>query len=414
MERRFDVVLFGATGFTGRIVADYLLAHGPADLRWALAGRNRDKLEAVRSALAERHPAAKALPLEVVDASDAEGLARLAESTRVICTTVGPYARHGEPLVAACAAAGTHYCDLTGEVQFIRRMIDRHHETAAKTGARIVHCCGFDSIPSDLGCLMVGEALRAAGANPTRVKLFLGESKGGVSGGTVASMLQLVEEMKADREVRRMAARPYALDPDPRRKGPDGRDQMGVAFDRDLNMWTGPFVMASINTRVVRRSLALRGHPYGEGFRYAEVMSTGRGFGGWRRATLMAAGIGGFLAAVQLDSIRRFMSRRFLPKPGEGPSEDQREAGYFVVRLLGEGETPSGETVRRMGVVRGTKDPGYGETAKMLAESALCLAFDGDRLPDAAGDLTPATAMGPVLIERLRRAGMTFDVEPRA
>lgn len=409
MTRRFDVALFGATGFTGRLVAEYLLAHGPRDLRWALVGRSREKLEAVRAELAERAPGAAALPIEVADATDRPALDRVARDSRVICTTVGPYARYGEALVAACAEAGTHYCDLTGEVQFIRRMIDRHHERAKETGARIVHCCGYDSIPSDLGCLMVAEALVERGARPTSVRLLAGESKGGVSGGTVASLMNVLDEAREDPEIRKVLGRPYGLDPDPRFRGPDGADQAGVRYDRDLELWTGPFVMAAINTRVVRRSHALRGRPYGEDFGYAEAMSTGRGARGLGRALALAGGLGGFLAAAQVKPLRALVERR-LPRPGEGPDEASREAGFFVSRLVGHGVRPDGETVTVRGEVRGTKDPGYGETAKMLGESALCLALDEARLPPGGGDLTPATAMGEVLIERLRAAGMTFQV----
>ncbi|MEM1414188.1 MAG: saccharopine dehydrogenase NADP-binding domain-containing protein [Myxococcota bacterium] len=405
MSRSYDIVLFGATGFTGRLVAEYLAQNGPEGLRWALAGRNAEKLERVRSELGLGD-----VPLEVADAKDREALAALAAKTKVVCTTVGPYAKYGEPLVAACAAAGTHYTDLTGEVQFVRRMIDAHHDTAVASGARIVHCCGFDSIPSDLGCLMVAEALVERGARPTRVDFYAGESSGGFSGGTAASLLNMVEEMKADRDVLRLAANPYALDPDREFRGPDGPDQAGVKFSKDLGMWTGPFVMAGINTRVVRRSHGLRGRPYGPEFRYSEQMSTGKGPQGLARAVALTAGLGGFLASVQIDPIRKLFASRVLPKPGEGPSEEAREAGFFVSRLVARGDK-DGQEITVRGKVRGEKDPGYGETAKMLGESALCLAFDEATLPEAAGCLTPATGMGRVLTERLRRAGMTFEVK---
>lgn len=410
-ERKHDIVLFGATGFTGRLVAAYLLEAAPASVRWALAGRSERKLEAVRSDLAERFVGAAELPTLVADAHDRAALDEVAASTRVVCTTVGPYSEHGEALVGACAAQGTHYCDLTGETPFIRRMIDAHHARALETGARIVHCCGFDSIPSDLGCLMVAEALRERGARPKRVRFYLGESKGGVSGGTAASLLHVLEAAGRDPDIRQGLRHPYGLDPEPKPRGPDGRDQVGIRFDSDLGSWTAPFVMAPINTRVVRRSHALRGHPYGDDFSYRETMSTGPGPRGLARALAITAGLGGFLAAAGVTPIRRALWDRLLPKPGEGPSKAERDAGFFTVRLLAEGVTESGETTRVRGVVRGEKDPGYGETAKMLGESALCLALDGDRLPSRGGDLTPASAMGAVLTERLRAAGMTFALE---
>lgn len=406
--RTYDIVLLGATGFTGRLVAEYLLEHGPEGLRWALAGRSQQKLEAVRRDLG---PKAAALPLEVADSLDPAAMARIAGVCKVVCTTVGPYAKFGAPLVAACAEAGTSYCDLTGEPQFIRRMIDAHEARARQTGARIVHCCGYDSIPSDLGTLMVCEALRAEGAEPAEVRAFAGESKGAFSGGTAASMMNVLEEVRADPSLRKVLGDPYGLNPREAPRGPDGADQVGVRFDEDLGMWTAPFVMASINSRIVRRSHALRGLPYGAEFRYSEQMSTGRGAKGLALATAITAGLGGFLLAMQAGPTRKLLADRVLPKPGEGPSEAAREAGYFVHRLLGFGANGA-EQVKLLGVVKGTKDPGYGETSKMLGESALCLALDEDRLPVGGGSWTPASAMGIVLIERLRAAGMTFEVKP--
>jgi short subunit dehydrogenase-like uncharacterized protein len=401
MPRTHDVVLFGATGFTGRLVAEYLAAQAPPDARLALAGRDRAKLEAVRAALPA---AARAWPLLQVDASDEAAVARLAESTRVVCTTVGPYARNGHPLVAACAKAGTHCCDLTGEVQFMRDVIDRHHATAQASGARIVHACGFDSIPSDLGVLVLHEALGAL----KRATYVVEVAKGGFSGGTVASMLNLLDEARADRSRRRLLVDPYALSPD-RAAEPslgDERDQAGVRFDRFVARWTAPFFMAAVNTRVVRRSNALLGHAYGRAFRYAEVMGFRAGPGGAFKATVAAAAQGALMAALLSPPLRKAVERR-LPKPGEGPDEATRRAGFLRVRIVGEAEDGRRLSVR----VEGKGDPGYQLTALMLAESALCLALDEGALPKVSGVLTPATAMGRVLVNRLVRAGMTFAVE---
>lgn len=413
-ERRFDVILFGATGFTGQLVAEYLLESGPEGLRWALAGRNAKKLEGVKDQLAARFPAAKDLEILVGDSLDRAAMDRIAGECKVVCTTVGPYARFGEPLVAACAAAGTHYCDLTGEPQFVRRCVDAYEAQAKETGARIVHCCGFDSIPSDLGTLMITDALVAQGATPTGVKTFAGESKGTASGGTIASMMNVLEEVKRDPSLRKVLGHPYGLNPEGEKSGPDGSDLKSVRFDDDIGMWTCPFVMASINTRIVRRSHALRGFPFGKEFRYSEVMSTGKGPKGFMRAATMTGGLGGFMAAMQVEPAKKFIADKYLPKPGEGPSREAREAGFFVFRVLGFGTSESGEKVVLRGKIRGEKDPGYGETAKMLGESALCLALDADRLPVGGGSWTPATAMGNVLLERLRTAGMTFEVQGAA
>ncbi len=405
-RRQFQVVLFGATGFTGKLVAEYLVGAAPEGLRWALAGRNLAKLEAVRAGLG---PAYAELPLVVADSHDRAALDELASSTDVVCTTVGPYWSYGKELVAACAEAGTHYCDLTGETPFIRHSIDAHHERAGETGARIVHCCGYDSIPSDLGTLMLEDAMVEAGAPAERVVTYVGPSKGGISGGTIASMLTILELAGEDRDLRRVLAKPYTLDPADGRGGVDGRDQVSPAYDAAIGQWTATFVMAAINTRVVRRTHALLGYPWGLGFSYQETMAVGDGLKGRVRAYGISAGLGAFVAAVSVPPLRALLTDKVLPSPGEGPDEQTREAGYFRHLVLGWGADASH---RMVGHVIGVKDPGYGETAKMLGESALCLALDGATLPDRAGVLTPATGMGQALIKRLRDAGMTFSVEP--
>jgi short subunit dehydrogenase-like uncharacterized protein len=410
--RPLDIVLWGASGFTGRLVAEYLTrTRGGGRARWALAGRDRAKLEGIRAELARIDAAAASLPILIGDAGDPASLDAIAGQTRVVCSTVGPYARYGSELVAACVRSGTDYCDLTGEVQWIRRMIDAHHEAARASGARIVNSCGFDSIPSDLGVLMVQEEMRARhGAPAASVDAFFGESKGGFSGGTVASLLNVLEEARHDRTVRRVVGDPYALDPSPRQGGPDGSDQYGVRFDRKLRRWTAPFLMAAINTRIVRRSNAVLDYPYGRDFRYREVMSVAGGAKGLATAVGISAALGGFVAAVQVRALRKLIEKR-LPAPGEGPSEALRNSGYFVVRLIGEGSPAGGGApVRLLGKVAAQADPGYGATSKMLAEAALCLALDD--LPARGGVLTPASAMGTRLIDRLRKAGMTFDVGP--
>jgi short subunit dehydrogenase-like uncharacterized protein len=406
-EREHDIVLFGATGFTGQLVAAHLArTHLGGGLRLALAGRDRGKLERVRSEVAKETPAAASLPILVADAHDAAALAGVARSARVVATTVGPYAKYGAMLVAACAANGTHYADLTGEVTFIRRTIDRHHEEAKKTGARIVHTCGYDSIPSDLGTWFVARAYRERfGEQPASIVHAAGESRGGASGGTIASMLLLMEEAGKDRAVRRLLADPYALVPGTR--GPDRGEQMNVRFDRDLGLWTGPFVMAAVNARVVRRTNALlteegRGG-YGEAH-YDECMSTGRGPKGAIAATLLTAGLGGALAAMSSTRVRELVAARWLPKPGEGPSEELRASGYFVSRFVAKG---------RAGIVRakmrGEGDPGYAATARLIGESAMCLAKDALDAP--GGVRTPASTMPEPLLSRLRAQRFTLDVE---
>lgn len=410
-SRTHDVVLFGATGFTGALVAEYLAKqYGESDVRIALAGRDRAKLERVRQDVAELSARAGTWPILVADAKDASALGAIAAATEVVCTTVGPYAKYGAGLVAACVRSGTDYCDLTGEVQFIRAMIDAHQGEAERTGARIVPSCGFDSIPSDLGTWMMHDAFRARGGQVREVRFYAGESKGGFSGGTAASMINMFDELEREPALRKVMGDPYALVPKEAR-GPDRGDQMTVRFDRELGMWTAPFIMAAINTRVVRRSNYLLGSAYGRDFRYSEVMSTGTGPAGLARATAITSGLGAFMGVAAVRPLRRQLEKRVLPKPGEGPDRESRERGFFVVRLIAKGTDRDGRDLTLRGRVEGKADPGYGETAKMLGESALCLALDGAKLDAPGGIRTPASTMGSTLLERLRAAGMVFRVE---
>ena len=402
-SREFDIVLWGATGFTGRLVADYLVRNylgGESGLRLALAGRNKEKLEDVANEVG-----ALQLPILIGDSFDADSLDAIASKTEVLITTVGPYSKYGAEIVAACVRNGTDYCDLTGEPHFVRAMIDAHHEEAKKTGARIVNCCGYDSIPSDLGTLMVQEAFRQRhGRYASEVKMAAGEMSGGPSGGTIATMMNVADELKENPSLRKVLGNPYGLNPKGVR-GPDKRDQTGVRFDKDFDMWTGPFMMATINTRIVRRSHALMGLPWGEDFRYSEVMSTGKGAKGWSRAVSVAGGMVALIGGVALPFIRPLLEKR-LPSPGEGPSKEVRDNGFFKTRLMALGD---GQMVR--GLVADRHDPGYGSTAIMLSEAAMCLVLDGVELEVEGGILTPASAMGMRLVERLRAAGMTFEVQ---
>jgi short subunit dehydrogenase-like uncharacterized protein len=406
-DRSYDIVVVGASGFTGRLVVEYLAGKYPvgAPLRWAVAGRNREKLQKV---IAEKCTTGEPPAIIIADSHDDDALAKLARGTRVILTTVGPYAKYGSELVAACVENGTHYCDLAGEAQWIRAMIDQHQSAAAQSGARIVHSCGFDSIPSDIGVYFLQREARAAYGEPCEeVTLLVKAIKGGASGGTFASMLNAVEEARNDRKVARIMADPYCLNPRDERQGPDCGDQRGTRFCAEAGVWTAPFVMAAINTRIVRRTNALLDYPYGRDFRYSEATSTGTGIGGWGKSAVMTAGLGAFLLACSFDITRRGLVRRMLPAPGQGPSRQQREDGFFDLRLFG--KTKNGEKL----VVRvtGDRDPGYGSTSKMLSESAVCLAVD--ELETGGGFWTPASAMGEILMNRLTaNAGLTFELMP--
>ncbi|MGB5690698.1 MAG: saccharopine dehydrogenase NADP-binding domain-containing protein [Woeseiaceae bacterium] len=404
-DREFDIVVYGATGFTGHLVAQYLLRRYGigGDLRWSIAGRSASKLESIRSALGEE---AADLEIMVADSRDKGALASLAARTRVVLTTVGPYALYGSDLVAACVEAGTDYCDLAGEVQWIRKMVDMHHERAQQTGARIVHCCGFDSIPMDMGVFFLQqEAKKRHGDYCRSISLFVKATKGTASGGTIASMMNIIEEAQADRSVARILADPYALNPEGERAGPDQRDQQKVVHDKEAACWTAPFVMAGVNTRVVRRSHALAGFPYGRDFRYREAVITGKGISGWLKGNLMTLGLGTLVVGMSFGSTRKLLKNFVLPKPGEGPSPELQQEGFF--NLVQIGEHADGSIMRTR--ITGDQDPGYGSTSKMLAEAAVCLAHDD--LDTTGGVLTPAFAMGDKLLARLRaNAGLTFDV----
>jgi short subunit dehydrogenase-like uncharacterized protein len=402
-ERAFDVVVFGATGSTGRLVAEYLIAaRRRRPVRLALAGRDRDRV----AQLALELGGAAVPEVIVVDAFDRRGLEAMAARTRVVATTVGPYARYGSELVAACASAGTHYADINGEIHWIRSMIDAHHATAARTGARIVHCCGFDSIPSDLGVAMLQHEMVAHGGAPASdvVSLF-GETRGGIGGGTAATMLLTIDLATKDRAVRAVLADPYALDPAPRLGGPDGPDARGLGYEPRLELFTAPFAMASINTRIVRRTNAILGYPYGRDFHYREVMSLPRSPRGIAMGVGIMATLGGISIAARSKRLRPLLEWR-LPKPGQGPSAKVRANGHYIVRILG--ERPGEPESRIMAVVGDRLDPGHGATAKMLGESALCLAFD--QLAAPGGVLTPGAAMGMTLVDRLRAADMRFEI----
>jgi len=403
--RDLDVVVYGASGFVGVLVARHLAEHAPAGARIALAGRSEVKLAAVKAELGVDWP------VVIADASDAEALARLAASTRVVITTVGPYAKYGRDLAHACAAAGTDYVDLTGEVLFARESIDNNHDLARKTGARIVHSCGFDSIPSDIGVYVLDQQVKADGAGElTDTTLVVTSMRGGISGGTIDSMRHQIDVVKDDRKLRRLAASPYSLSPD-RAAEPDlGRQDdvitlAGTDVDPSLRGSLAPFVMASYNTRVVRRSNALRDWAYGRTFRYREAMSVGASPLSPVLAFGLKLGLGALVVGLSLPPTR-FVLDRILPKPGEGPGERARSEGHFTVDVF----TTTTTGARYRSRVKAKGDPGYAASAVMLGESALALVFDRDTLPPSEGGvLTPATGIGDALVTRLRAAGLEIS-----
>jgi short subunit dehydrogenase-like uncharacterized protein len=384
--RQYDLVLFGGTGFTGGLTADYLAAQAPATMRWALAGRNQAKLDAVAARLAAAAPEAPKPDVLVAEAADEAALRGIAEKTRVVVTTVGPYALHGWALVAACAAAGTDYCDLTGEPEFVDRVWVEHHAEAERTGARLVHCCGFDSIPHDLGAYFTVQQLPEG--VPLTVNGYV-KSNARFSGGTFHSAVNGFARARQT-----MSAAKERKQQEPRAEGRQVHAAPArLHHEESLGGWTVP--LPTIDGAIIRRSAAALDR-YGPDFTYGHNMVAKH------LATVgaVAGGIGTAGLLAQLPPTRKLLLK--LKAPGEGPSEAERERSWFKVVFVGEG---GGKRVRTE--VSGG-DPGYGETSKMLAESGLCLAFD--ELPGRSGQLTTAVAMGDALLERVQKAGIRFQV----
>lgn len=386
----FDIVVYGASGFTGRLVAEYLASRSgePRDLKWAMAGRNLDKLAAVRDEIG----APKDTPLIAADAADPASLDAMLKRTKAVLTTVGPYQLYGTELVSACVKSGTDYLDLCGEPVWMRQMIDKYQAAAQASGARIVFSCGYDSIPFELGVFFLQDAAKAKfGSTFNRVKGRVRKMKGTFSGGTAASMKAIFSAAASDPSLLPMLRDPFVLTPG--FQGPKQPPGNKPLFDDDLDMWLAPFVMANINTRNVHRSNFLLGFPYGQDLIYDEMMVAGPKDTGEAMAKAIVAG-------------NNKMGAQGGPKPGEGPSKEEREAGYFDLLFLG--VAPDGRQMRA--VVTGDRDPGYGCTAKMIAESAICLVREASDVP--GGIWTPGAAFGHRLIKRLSdHAGMTFGIE---
>lgn len=420
--RKYDVVVYGASGFVGQQVAAYLAQRNPAAgpggrkrLRWALAGRSASKLEETRVAIGE---GARQAGIIVADAHDVPALEALARQASVVLSTAGPFALYGSELVAACVRHGTHYVDITGETPWVHDMIRQHHATAVKTGVRIIPFCGFDSVPSDLGAWLVAQSMQTTYGEPCDSIKACFTVRGGVNGGTLASLLNIMGSGQSG-----VLADPYLLNPAlSKRKtaqaspiNPRDRDPVAPLHDTDFNAWLSPFFMGPINTRVVRRSAALltsaRGKPtgYARNFHYQEYMRFGRTALAGAAATVFSAGMLASQAAMRLSPVRR-LAGRMMPGPGTGPSEASMDGGSFRCELIG--KSASGHLVR--GLVADQGDPGNRATTKMVCESALCLALQPDALPGGrarGGVLTPASGLGDVLLGRLRVAGMTFEAQ---
>ena len=409
-SREFDIVIYGATGFVGKLTAEYLATAGGA-ARIALAGRSPERLAAIRTTLGD---SAQSWPIITADAASPSSLDAMAARTQVVVTTVGPYSRYGLPLVAACAAAGTDYADLTGEAMFVRQSIDDYHKQAVDTGARIVHACGFDSVPSDMSVYELFRRARQDGTGElVDTDYVLRSFSGGVSGGTIASMIEVFRASSGDPDTRRLLADPYTLAQDrgaepelgqqpdlPRRRGRE------IAPELD-GVWAAGFVMAMYNTRIVRRSNALLDYAYGHRFRYAEYMGVGPSplAGVAAAATTAAVAASAALGGRFFRLLPRRLVDRIAPKPGTGPSEEVRERGYYRVETY----TTTSTGARYVATMSQSGDPGYKATSVMLGECGLALALDRDKLPALHGVLTPAAAMGDALLARFPAAGISLD-----
>ena len=396
-KRDFDLIIWGATGFTGNLVCDYISKnYNERELRWAIAGRNKKKILKLQQKL--KIDDSRTI---IADSFDKNSLVKMVKKSKVVCTTVGPYAKYGTNLVEACIEGETNYCDITGETQWIRRIIDRFHTKAKEKNIKIINSCGFDSIPSDMGVFYSQKImLEKTGKYASTINMRVAGAKGGISGGTYNSLSNVLEEALIDKEVRKTLTNPYGLNPIDKQFGPDKSDLRKVIFDTVSNSWIAPFVMAGINTKIVRRSHALMDFMYGKNFAYDEATLTGKGIAGQIRGYMSLIPI--FLATRKKGSIIKKIVDFILPKSGEGPSEKTRINGYYNLRFY-----LTLDKMTYVSKVLGDMDPGYGSTSKMLAESAICLALD--KIPETYGILTPSVALGDSLLKRLEEnAGLTF------
>ncbi|MCW8092537.1 saccharopine dehydrogenase family protein [Alteromonas sp. ASW11-130] len=405
--RDFDVIVFGATSFVGQIIARYLATHysHQDNVKWALAGRNQDKLQNIVKALPSKHNTKPSLI--IADVNDNASLIALCKRAKVVLSTVGPYAQFGEPVVRACIECDTSYVDLTGEPQWIKAMLDLYSKAASESQAKLVNSCGFDSIPSDLGVYFLQQQSQLRFNKPcTNVAMRVRRIRGGASGGTIASMLQLVEEMGRDKSLRKKLANPYVLCPNNHRMSVRQPNIKKACFDDHTQRWIAPFIMAAINTRIVHRSNALLGNAYTDHFTYEEALVTGKDTKGAMTGWMTTFGLGGFMVAASVKPLRGLMEKYWLPKPGEGPSEKAQQEGFFDIYFYGKTDEGDTLTVR----VTGDKDPGYGSTAQMIAEAAIKLAKSEKLQALPGGFYTPASCFKDALFGPLQEhAGLTFE-----
>lgn len=407
----YDLVIMGATGFTGKLVVEYLIENYGVEneeFTWAIAGRDKNKLERLRSSFNYIDSNSNKIPTLVVDSHDTISLDKMTSISRLVISTVGPYLKFGEALVESCVKNSTHYCDLTGEVPFIRRSIDAFDVKAKKNNCRIVHSCGFDSVPSDIGVLLLQmDSLKRFNKPCDEVKLYVRSIRGGLSGGTIDSMISIFKYMGSNPDHRKLLKSPFSLNPREGLKNNTWQPTLkGVKWDDDIQRWLCPFIMAGFNSRIVMRTNAITNYRYGIDFKYSEVSSYKKGLSGFLKAVVMFIGLVFIQISLKVRPLLWFLRKFFLPSPGDGPSKQIRDNGFFKLDIIG-----SIDNIKKIRfTVTGKGDPGYLATAKMITESALSILLDQDRIPKVSGVLTPAAGIGVVLAERLNDKGFNFSI----
>ena len=398
--KNFDVIIWGATSFTGKLVCEYIFSNYKTnEIKWAMAGRDKKKLEDVRSEIADT-----SVPILLADSFDENTLSDLVKQTKVMCSTVGPFSVYGTLLVDLCVRFKTNYCDITGEAHWIRTLIDKFHGEAKSKKIKIVNSCGFDSIPSDMGVYFIQNKIKKVYKNYAKsIKMRVAGIRGGISGGTYSSINNLLSEAYNDKTIFKVLNNPYGLNPNDKMEGLDKKDLRKIIFDKESNSWIYPFIMAGINTKIVRRSNALSNFQYGKDFRYEEAMMAGKGISGFWKSILAVFPLA--MIGLSPNSFLKKIVNSYMPKPGEGPGIEKRKNGFYNLRFY----ITIDEKRKAFAKVIGDRDPGYGSTSKMLAESALCLAFDN--LPENYGVVTPSFSMGDKLLNRLNEnAGLKFEL----
>ena len=407
-----DLIIFGATGFTGKLVTEYLIKNyglKNQKFNWAIAGRDKKKLEELKQSFIGIDPQAVNIETYVADSFNSKSLDILTSSCRVIISTVGPYLKYGLPLVESCVKNRTNYCDLTGEVPFIRESIDLFHEKAIDEKVKIIHSCGFDSIPSDLGVLLLQkDSQEKFNKVCDNVNLYVRSIRGGLSGGTISSMININKYIHSSSGKRSVLKSPYSLNPIDKIKNNVRQPVLkSVRWDNSFSKWTSPFLMSGINTRVVQRTNAIAEFSYGENFRYNELSSFDKGLNGFLKACTMLMILAFLQFSMGSKLLLWILKKTIFPKPGEGPSKSKMQSGFFKLKIIG-----SINKIQKNSVtIFGDSDPGYSATAKMLTESAICILLNQNKIPKKYGVLTPASGIGLALIERLKGKGISFKID---